>query len=483
MKNGNCVCPDGFCEEKDASTNLQCLECFEECKTCSTQFTCITCATDYASPNGTHGCKCNDGYYLLTSMNKTDGCRKCGVRCKTCDNEWSCTECIGNNTHESSGRCICDKGFYYPDDSSVDCIPCRTDIRGNCNFTCEANQAFYYGQCKNCRKYCDECDNQLDCQVCSNKEAPINGLCECPKGSSMKDGKCKPKNFSLELKISRKNQIGLIFDEIPEKKLLKSMLTFETSENNLEFEILYINKTYYSIRLKKRITSSSRPKFTLTIEERPFYSIQGSELKDYTYYSDLNQKNVSEFNKKVGSAMATAAGAAFATAVVSNPASSWILLNSIQLIIYFPLCSIDFSDEMLDFFQGIGSYNAIPDYAKTFIPKNSSEPPDERIQRIGIKTSVFWINFGKNTIALIAYLSLVPILLLSMIFKQIRAKSIKVLKNYKYSLFIRFFIQTYLDIVIFSIIQIISVIFTKPIKENSGYFSYASSCLLIVSCI
>ena len=454
--NGKCTCQSNFYVDGNITNENPCMQCFNECSTCKVKETCLSCKSDHASPNGTFGCKCDEGYFNTTQLLNKDACIKCNPKCLSCENDWSCSECIGNNTYLSSGRCICKRGFYYPNPASVDCIPCRTDSRGYCNYTCEEKQAFYLGDCVDCHSNCDSCNTELKCTKCANKESPVDGICECPKGRTMDKGKCKKKLFKMSLEVTTKNEIFLRFQEIPEIKLEQSMIKIETTEN-LDFQIYAIQKYLYKIKLDKRITSSKRKNFTLTIQENPIYSIKGSELKKYLYYSDFNQKNTSQFNQKVSTAMAVAAGAAFATAVVSNPASCWILLNTIQLITYFPLCSIDFSEDMLGFFQGIGSYNAMPAYVKSSISTTSSKAPNERIQRIGIHSSVFIANFGKNALVLFVYIALVPIIFAGLILKPLRQRCIKMLQNYKFSVFIRFFIQTYLDIVLFSVIQILSV--------------------------
>jgi hypothetical protein len=290
-----------------------------------------------------------------------------------------------------------------------------------------------------------------------NKEEPVNGVCECNKGKKMDNGKCKRKTFEMEFHISRYNEIFLNFDEALEVELLSDMISLNSSTKNLEFRLKKLTKASYKLTLVDKITSRSRLNFTLIILYRPLYSVDAAEIKKYVYSSDLNQKNVSQLNQRVSTASQIAAGAAFATSVVSNPATCWIVLNTIQLITYLPLASINYSEDSLDFFQAIGSYNTMPDFIEPLISRTSSEPPGERMERVGIESSVFWANFGKSAIVLLVYIGIIPLLLLGTAFRLTRIRSLNALKNYGFSVFIRFFIQTYLDICLFSLIQMISV--------------------------
>ena len=92
---------------------------------------------------------------------------------------------------------------------------------------------------------------------------------------------------------------------------------------------------------------------------------------------------------------------------------------------------------------------------------NSTSAPYTEASNYGFNSSVFWINMGPDMTGFIAIIVIFPvILLLSTIkVKKISEKASKYLLNYRYGVFLRFLIQTYLDIGIFAMVQLISVIF------------------------
>ena len=454
--NETCVCQPGFYVNHPITPDNPCKKCNPECKTCDESGACLICISANASPTENYGCKCNEGYYNTSLLFKKDSCHQCERQCLICESESYCLNCKGKNSYLLNGSCFCEPGFYLPDDSTIDCLPCNKDVSAVCNITCEINQIFYQGNCVNCSKNCDSCDQDLRCTECSNKEPPVNGACDCPKGLKIVKGKCERKTFELILESYANNEITLNFNEIPEKVLKNSMILIKNNKKLINFKIYIVDSQIYRIELQEKLTKTI---LNITIKENPFYSLKGSELKQYSYSLEFYALNTSEFNKKVSKAISSAASAAFTSTLFSNPASCWILLNTIQLISYFPLCSIDFSQEMIDFFQGIGNYNIIPEVFKSFLSETSSEAPNDKCKRVGITTTVFWINFGKNVIPLLGYICLIPLLIIGLIFKSLRAKCIKLLKNYRYSLFIRFLIQTYLDVLLFSILQIQSVFY------------------------
>ena len=452
--NETCLCQSGFYVNYPATPDNPCKKCNSECETCDDSGACLSCVSINSSPIENYGCKCDEGYYNTSLLLDEDACNLCGPHCLGCESKDYCLNCKGNNTFLSNGKCLCETGFYLLNDSDIDCVPCNIDSNGVCDHNCEINQIFYQGNCANCSENCYRCDQELRCVECLNKEPPVNGACDCPKGLKMVKGKCERKTFELIIENSKSNQITLNFSEVPEKMLEKSMISIKSNYEDIKFEIYNFRSQVYRIELKQ---ASTKTTINITIEENPLYSLNGSELKQYTYSHKLSALNISEFNQKVSKAVSAAASAAFTSTLFTNPASCWVLLNNIQLISYFPLCSIDFSQEMIDFYQGIGNYNPIPDVFKSILSETSSEAPNEKCKRVGITTTVFWANFGKNVISLVGYLCLIPIILIGLIFKSLRGKCFKLLKNYRYSLFIRFFIQTYLEILLFSILQINSV--------------------------
>ena len=148
--------------------------------------------------------------------------------------------------------------------------------------------------------------------------------------------------------------------------------------------------------------------------------------------------------------------------IMSNPSAAWTLLNTIQMIQYIPLNSNPLTPGLQAFIKGLGQYNIMPNTFSYIFDSNATGPPYLQASNYGFTTSVFLINFGPDTFIFLLLLSLWPfILLISKIpCGKISMKMIKILGNYQYSFFLRFWTQAYLDIGIFAIIQLIAVSFT-----------------------
>ena len=92
--------------------------------------------------------------------------------------------------------------------------------------------------------------------------------------------------------------------------------------------------------------------------------------------------------------------------------------------------------------------------------RSIADPPYKEAKEYGITTSSFWINIGPTVTVFLGMLILWPFIWLLSKFDlgKITLKIIKILGNYRYSVFLRFLAQAYLDVGLFSFIQIKSVI-------------------------
>ena len=91
---------------------------------------------------------------------------------------------------------------------------------------------------------------------------------------------------------------------------------------------------------------------------------------------------------------------------------------------------------------------------------NDTSVPYTEASNFGMDTSVFWVNMGKNITIFLGIVALWPFIYLLSLLKlgKVALKFGNILKNYKYSVFLRFWIQAYLDVGFFSLIQLKAVI-------------------------
>ena len=124
---------------------------------------------------------------------------------------------------------------------------------------------------------------------------------------------------------------------------------------------------------------------------------------------------------------------------------------------------------MNQYCTAIGSYNIIPNPFESFIDKNASTMPYHEAYKMGIKSSVFILNIGPDLAILLIFIIFLPmvILLSSADLGKISSKFKEKLHEYKYDVFIKFWVQTYLNFGVFSIINYESVI-NKKDSLNGG---------------
>ena len=102
----------------------------------------------------------------------------------------------------------------------------------------------------------------------------------------------------------------------------------------------------------------------------------------------------------------------------------------------------------------------IPNVFEYFLGNGEKSKPFRLKPELSITTSQFIINFGVQLSILLIAILLYPIICFASEsnFTFISKKMKKYKESYKFNFFLRFWIQSYLDIGIFAIFQILSVI-------------------------
>ena len=155
------------------------------------------------------------------------------------------------------------------------------------------------------------------------------------------------------------------------------------------------------------------------------------------------------------------AASAIAIGIVSNPSAAWAVLNTIQLISLMPLNYNPLTTGIKEFCSSLGGYSFISNPMPYIFSRDIYDPAYEEAKEYGITTSCFWINIGPTIAVFVGMLILWLIvwILTKINFGKIILKLIKNLGNYRYSVFLRFLAQAYLNTGLFSFIQVKSVIF------------------------
>jgi hypothetical protein len=227
-------------------------------------------------------------------------------------------------------------------------------------------------------------------------------------------------------------------------------------------------KSEYEFSLNFRDAVENGTELGINITFEKVYSSEGSQLRNYRLKAFLPKYSPVTINPSVQLALnytpaivQAATSISIGAALTSNPSSAWILLNSIQLLSLLPLNSNNMTSSLRTFFFGFSGFNLLPNFLEYIFDSSSSSEPYLEARRYGIKSSVLFLNTGKSLSILIITLLIYPLVLcLSKCNKgKITAKMIKILGNYKYSFFLRFWTQTFLELMVFGLVQLRSVRF------------------------
>ena len=454
---GECRCIDGYFNNNTSGAQL-CAECKSECKTCVNSDECLTCKSLNSYLANTGNCQCNTGFYNLSELNQENSCIQCDSLCAKCIDEYACLECNGNYTKMNSSTCICKEGYYKQSSKSSDCLKCQSNYdSAECFTNCSSNSVLINGECQNCTEFCQICESIENCLNCDESFTLDSGQCICPKGNEIISLVCTPKYFEFYLDVNSQNTISIYFTEDPEIILTEDYITIKYQGVKRSINLKLETNSTYTIQVLQIIIITDLS-FTITISS-PLYSIKGSQLQNYSLPGTFTYPPLSKFAQSVKTTVKTVITSSFVAAMVSNPAACWILINTIQIIIYMPIANLDFTPELLQFLKAISGYNIVPNLIDDFFDSKTTTEPIDREKRSGIDSTVFWINMGPSLLMLVVYIGFIPFLVLGTKVRYLRDRCKKYIENYKFSFFIRFWIQSFMDFGIFALIQVNSVIF------------------------
>jgi hypothetical protein len=477
-----CICHPGYYNTTRLATLNACMPCNSDCVTCNNNKKCLTCISSNSSPTSSFGCLCNLGYYNTTNLTSLNACMPCNSDCVTCNNNKTCLSCISSNSRPTSSiGCLCNPGYYNTTGLKTlnACTPCNSDCatcdQNNTCLTCidlnslpslelgcQCNPGFYYDSdriCRSCKNTCKECPQNSYLQ---------DSNCYCKIGYQKTSDLCVPKYFTACLTVDSTKVLTFTFSEDPTITLtLKNFLIFINITEDYSLLLYQSQSNVYEIFLKFTGDVLEGTYMNASILINPLYSTLNSQLRNYTHESTLPYYSypITQAIKSVASASSsssTASGTtAIACALVGNPASSWLLLNSIQFATYLPIGSNPLTPGIQMFLNSLVSYNIAPNFMVYFFNPDSTTPPYLQALLFGFTTSVFWINVGPNILLILIILSIYPFIYFAAKFDLGKISNIlkNYLKNYRYGVFLRFWIQCYLDLGFFCLVQLRSVTF------------------------
>ena len=335
---------------------------------------------------------------------------------------------------------------------------CGDSFSGGCLWNCDEDQYWDGSKCESCDSSCSYgclratdcnlCDDRLcakcsdfsTCQVCI-ENASNTASCECNEGYTWNpdSGTCGSQAEPKEPSQEPTGEEGTSQEPTGEEETSQEP-TSETEEDTGE------------------ATSQEPPK-------------------------DISESSQEAETLGQGTAAGVAVAGIGISVLSSNPSGFWLMLNTLQLLTYIPLSNNPLTPGLKGFFKGLNLAINVPSVFDTLIEESESPNTEKQSNEYGFKSKFFLINAGLTVMIFCFLLVMWPFIWM---FSECKVAWIQklcnsLLEKFKFSLFIRLWIQRYLDIAIPCFIQLSSFSSIKRIVVNNIIAAMTAGVLLLTT--
>lgn len=450
---------DGLCET--ASDYGVCGECKDNAEFIDGVCNCVESSVQA----GFECVTCEEGYYLDQSS-----CVKCEEKCKNCNS----TECLE-----------CNSGFYLNNSDCEKCVSgCLVCTETDCS-QCDSGFFLNDTNCEGCKENCILC-NSTDCLVCDEYSDLIEGECMCKQEN--KGVYCSLNTLLLQIYVNQDNSLVFMFSNAV--SLSKNDLNIYVSNKSQEFNLNELNASTYLVIIEfvKDVKEGNELKinFKVSFVLKNQFTLEYVQISVNLYSKNVEViKTIEKFYESVYSTTAVYAcvAATSFTSINPSPASLWNFLSSVQLLTYLYMLKIPYSNRTIGLLKGLRKYNMFPNLFEFIVETNGSDHEYTKAKDIGFTTNSILKNIGNIFSMLICFLVLYYILrLLAMLFAFKKTEKIKkfleeMCSDYKYGFFIRFWIQSYIEILAGTFVAI------KPVNLSNleDAYNFLAACFLMVN--
>jgi hypothetical protein len=148
-------------------------------------------------------------------------------------------------------------------------------------------------------------------------------------------------------------------------------------------------------------------------------------------------------------------GSVIASYSTGKMSSAWVLINSIQIIGFIPMTNVELLIGLSSFLKSVLDLKSIPNLFKYFI-SDDSPLNFQSARRVGKHSSLFLVNGGQLITILLLMLALWPGIYFTSKapYAKMARRLCEVSANYKWSFFIRFVIEGYLQLTFAALLQL-----------------------------
>jgi len=504
---GICICDDGYYALTDTSN---CQSCHPSCGTClgPSPSDCSSCLNfaqlSGASPNS---CRCAQSSYPDPDVRN---CVQCAISCFACKDAdaANCLSCYQGAALLSPAPSSCDCGEgYFASPDAANCARCN-DMCLTCSslhtcLSCKHNaellpdsscvcSAEHYGDPENCFQCSTGCQvcTLVGCITCLPQWFLHFRECVevCPVGRIAVDSTCIEGDLSPPeplMEVNSDNSMTISFSQSIYMNLTGADISVEVTDlDSLVHptnwsEPLVLNQSSFMLKLVRSDTNFPyKNQCILTfLHPASVVSLHAVALvKDQLVGTLYGNNATTAFNPNTtllkAAATAVAKGSIGAGAVASiingNPGSFWSLLNQIQLMTYIPMTKMPLSEGLMATLGSLDVGTFVPNPFSYFLPANSSsQAPPEYAKRYEVDSALFLLNTGLGiTSGLGLLIGLLPVYIASRVTSGPLSLYLRrFLPSFKWGIPLRWWIQSYLDIAVYSLLQVQQVITRSGLSE------------------
>lgn len=327
---------------------------------------------------------------------------------------------------------------------------------------CEScNSSSYYDQltktCKQCSGLCSTCESELTCTSCKNDSSLTKAnLCSCNLGFSEIENECFHNLFTLIITTYMNNTLKLAFKENLSTELKNSQISI-TASNLSSFNVKQIDQANYQIALEFSQDVKKGSKATVKFKGL-IVSNHNSLLDHYEYQANLFEtkvlENKNKLKQEVDTAKSTAekgiiiGGSVTATTSLINGdlRSIFTFLNVAEMFYSVLFFDMEIYPSLNEFLIGLRIHSKVPNFFQLIVNEDNGVKLPEIYNKYGFKTNLIFINCGVQFTFLFTFFGLFTLLIFLNKIKIIKAKLESVLNHFKYSVFLRIWVQSYFDV-------------------------------------
>ena len=373
------------------------------------------------------------------------GCKD-DLVCSLCADDF-CIECLSFNKNYCS---VCKEGRIAKD--------------GNC-VLCEDGRFYKDFKCLSCVGLCKNCLSESICTSCQNNSyLAEDGQCLCSAGYHLSGSLCERTRFSFVFGIFQNNSIWFLFNEslILDQNHVKVSLTdsvlrtarlIKIDENlyNLELELEGDAKkgSKAKIDFSKTVTSLSNSLLICkTVSLRLFETSTSKENQDIEHEQEMAKDTARK------TTMAAASAATAASLFTGDLNSVFSFLSIAEMIYSAYLFDFEMYLPLVEFILGLRVHSLVPNLFNYFISWDQGIVLPEKLQKYGFKTNLVLFNCGIQFTLFVTFFIFYWLLFALMRISVIEKNVAMIFEYFRFGVFIRLMIQSYLELLYASVIGI-----------------------------